>query len=112
MGWLVSVSHGLSASSMLFWVFQRGSRGRFPEQEQKWIPMTTRPMAEEEREYYREWSGIEEAMIFDCPLPDDGQEVLISYILQKLRIQKYINRFTCDMVDSIRRTHECYKIPI
>lgn len=47
--------------------------------ENRWIPMTTRPMAEEEREYYREWSGVEEAMIFDCPLPDDGQEVLVSW---------------------------------
>lgn len=36
MWWLVSVSHGLSASSRLFWVFQHGSRGRFPEQEQEW----------------------------------------------------------------------------
>ena len=44
-----------------------------------WIPMTTRPMTEEEREHYREWSDVDGAMIFDCELPEDGQEVLISY---------------------------------
>lgn len=49
-------------------------------QETKWIPLTKRPMTDEEREeYYREWLDIEGAMIFDCPLPDDGQEVLVSY---------------------------------
>ncbi len=45
----------------------------------KWIPLIKRPMTDEEREYYREWSDIEGAMIFDCPLPEDGQEVLVSY---------------------------------
>lgn len=51
------------------------------EQEPKtgWIPMTTRPMTEEEREHYREWSDVEEYMIFDCELPEDGQEVLVSH---------------------------------
>ena len=47
--------------------------------EPKWIPMTARPMTEEEREHYREWSDVDEAMIFDCELPEDGQEVLVSY---------------------------------
>ena len=44
-----------------------------------WIPMTTRPMTEEEREHYREWFDVDEGMIFDCELPEDGQEVLVSY---------------------------------
>ena len=44
----------------------------------RWIPMTTRSMTEEEREHYREWSDIDGAMIFDCELPEDGQEVLVS----------------------------------
>ena len=43
-----------------------------------WIPMTTRPMTEEERKHYIEWSDVEGAIIFDCELPEDGQEVLIS----------------------------------
>ena len=48
-------------------------------QEQRWIPLTKRPMTDEEQEYYKEWADIEGAMIFDCPLPEDGQEVLVSY---------------------------------
>lgn len=49
------------------------------EQEVRWIPLTKRPMTDEEREYYKEWSDVEGAMIFDCPLPEDGQEVLVSW---------------------------------
>ena len=44
----------------------------------KWIPLIKRPMTEEEREEYEERTGIEETMIFNCPLPEDGQEVLVS----------------------------------
>jgi hypothetical protein len=38
-----------------------------------WIPVKTRPMTEEEEEYYSEYF-----FIYECPLPDDGQEVLIT----------------------------------
>lgn len=47
-------------------------------QEPKWIPLKTRPMTDEESTYYRDWAEYD-AEIFDCPLPDDGQEVLVSY---------------------------------
>lgn len=43
-----------------------------------WIPLKTRPMTDEESTYYRDWAEYG-AEIFDCPLPDDGQEVLISW---------------------------------
>lgn len=43
-----------------------------------WIPLKTRPMTEEECTYYRDLSEYE-AELFDCPLPDDGQEVLVSW---------------------------------
>ena len=49
------------------------------EQEPKWIPLIKRPMTDEEQEYYKEWSDIEGAMMFNCPLPEDGQEVLVSH---------------------------------
>ena len=39
----------------------------------RWIPLTKRPMTKEERE---EYEGI---IILNCPLPEDGQEVLVSY---------------------------------
>lgn len=51
----------------------------YEENKGEWTPLKTRPMTDEEREHYREWSDIEGAMIFDCQLPEDGQEVLISY---------------------------------
>ena len=51
---------------------------------QKWIELTMREMDDDEKERYAEFYSVsdlefvEERMIFDCPLPDDGQEVLIS----------------------------------
>ena len=47
-----------------------------------WIPMTTRPMTEEETEHYFEYTDMridDTYTILDCPLPDDGQEVLVSW---------------------------------
>lgn len=47
----------------------------------KWIRFKTRPMDEEERREYSERFGYEldddEAVIYCCQLPDDGQEVLV-----------------------------------
>ena len=43
-------------------------------QQTRWIPIKTRPMTEEEKEEI----GHEYAFMYDCPLPDDGQEVLIT----------------------------------
>ena len=37
------------------------------EKEKKWIPLI------------KKWSDNEGAMIFNCPLPEDGQEVLVSH---------------------------------
>lgn len=47
--------------------------------EDKWIPLISRPMTEEEREEYKGMAGVTENMILNCPLPDDGEEVLVSY---------------------------------
>lgn len=52
----------------------------------EWIPVTYRPMTEEEeKELCVKW-GIKEGSlekwekrVFTCPLPDDGQEILISH---------------------------------
>lgn len=43
-----------------------------------WIPVKTRPMTEEEKEYYSEYYFEGNGIIYECPLPDDGQEVLIT----------------------------------
>ena len=39
----------------------------------KWIPFTRRPMTEEEQEDYPNCT-----FMFDCDLPEDGEEILIS----------------------------------
>ena len=47
----------------------------------KWILFETRPMDEEERQYYSEHYGYDlddnEAVIYCCQLPEHGQEVLV-----------------------------------
>jgi len=51
--------------------------------EPKWIPITSRPMDEEERIEWSEKLGYDianddgEALIYTSQLPDDGQEVLV-----------------------------------
>lgn len=40
----------------------------------QWIPFKLRPLTEEEREEHPEWDCI-----LDCKLPDDGQEILVTY---------------------------------
>ena len=49
--------------------------------EQQWIPVKTRPMTEEERRYYAESLGWDmtddEAVTFDCKMPEDGQEIWV-----------------------------------
>lgn len=39
-----------------------------------WIPIKTRAMTKEECEEYE----VDDGYIYDCPLPDNGDEVLIS----------------------------------
>lgn len=44
----------------------------------RWIPIKTRPLTEEEKEYYAQHGAYYFDSIFDCHLPEDGQEVLIT----------------------------------
>lgn len=43
----------------------------------KWHKVTTRPLTKEEKDYYNE-IGIEAEEIFNCEMPDDGQEILVA----------------------------------
>ena len=49
---------------------------------QQWIPVKTRPMTQEEREYYETVWGVvlddEEAVLFDCPMPEDKQTIWVT----------------------------------
>lgn len=49
----------------------------------QWIPIIYRPLTEKERIAFAEHYGVEycdtsEEKAFDCPMPEDGQEILIS----------------------------------
>lgn len=61
----------------------------------QWIPVTYRPMTEEEEKKLCEELGIKEGSledwekrVFTCHLPDDGQEILVSY-------DKYVQEDIC-----------------
>lgn len=43
-----------------------------------WHKITTRPPTEEELEEFKEIYSEDIPYLFDCPLPDDGQEILIA----------------------------------
>ena len=48
----------------------------------RWIPIKYRPMTEEEKEYWKEhydfdFSDGYDGTMFDCPMPDDGEEVWV-----------------------------------
>lgn len=50
------------------------------EPDSQWIPFKTRPMSDEEREYYSEMTGFDmsdDAVMYCSELPEDGQEVLV-----------------------------------
>lgn len=44
---------------------------------EKWIKIETRPMTEEEYEHFEFDCPIEDAFVYECTLPEDGQEVLV-----------------------------------
>lgn len=67
------------------------------EQESKWIPIKTRPLTKEEKEDFAEQGYSEDsiAFMYDCPLPDDGQEVLVTIWGGDLRIDTFCRDDGC-----------------
>lgn len=63
-----------------------------------WIPIKTRPMTEEEKEEI----GHEYAFMYDCPLPDDGQEVLITDCFGNVEIDTF-----CEDVEGVYFENNC-----
>lgn len=59
--------------------------------EQRWIPFTTRPLTEEEKEMYSEWDSI-----LDGKLPDDGQRILVSVSVHGHEHVQYDEFYTDD----------------
>jgi hypothetical protein len=46
----------------------------------KWIPTKTRPLTKEEKEHYADLGYSEDSIdfMYDCPLPHDAEEVLVT----------------------------------
>ena len=63
-----------------------------PTVEPKWIPIKYRPMDEEEKQYWSEYMGADDEMeMFDCPMPEDGQEILVTFK------SGYVNMDICEI---------------
>lgn len=75
----------------------------------RWIPITSRHMTEEEKKDFAERTGYDEKDfddILSCPLPEDGETVLITDRLGNVEIDTFINdcdgcyfECNCDMED-------------
>ena len=75
----------------------------------RWIPITSRPMTEEEKKAFAERTGYDEKDfddILSCPLPEDGETVLITDRLGNVEVDIFINdcdgcyfECNCDMED-------------
>ena len=65
------------------------------EAEPKWIPITSRPMDDEERIEWSEKLGYDieydDAIIYTSQLPDDGEEVLTCNLYGDIRIDTFVN---------------------
>lgn len=60
-------------------ILQRAIKALPPVQpKSRWIPVTTRPLTEEEKQEIEEQGERYCRFMYDCELPDDGQEVLIT----------------------------------
>ena len=61
----------------------------------KWIMIESRPMDEEERQYYSEHYGYDlddhEAVIYCCQLPEHGQEVLVCNMYGNIWLDTFDN---------------------
>lgn len=61
----------------------------------QWIPITTRPMNEEERLEWAEENGFiledDDAWVYNSQLPDNGQEVLVCGRYGAVWIDKFMN---------------------
>lgn len=68
------------------------------EKPNKWIPIKTRPLTNKEKEEYADFGYSEDSIdsMYDCPLPEDGEEVLI------------ITRYDEVTIDTFYRDEGCY----
>lgn len=51
-----------------------------------WIPFTQREMTEEEKES----CGVEEGYMLDCPLPEEDEEILVTYANETVDVDTFM----------------------
>lgn len=63
----------------------------------RWIPIKTRSLTEKEKEDFAEQGYSEDSISFmyDCPLPEDGQEVLITTSCGDVRLDTFCRDDGC-----------------
>lgn len=63
----------------------------------RWIPIKIRPLTEEEKEHYISigWSEDSLEFIYNRPLPDDGQEVLITDSMGNVELDTFYSDDGC-----------------
>lgn len=76
----VNLTDGAKQLKDAMWAgYRKGKADAQPEQQ--WIPIKTRPMTDEERDYWSEHYGYdieyEDAVMFDCKMPEDKQPVWV-----------------------------------
>ena len=67
------------------------------EQEPKWIPIKTRPLTNKEKEEYADLGYSEDSIdsMYDCPLPEDGKEVLITTLFDEVTTDTFYHDEGC-----------------
>ena len=67
------------------------------EQEPKWIPIKKRPLTHKEKEEFADLGYSEDSITFmyDCPLPEDGEEVLITALYDKVKTDTFCRDEGC-----------------
>lgn len=67
------------------------------EQKPKWIPIKIRPLTNKEKEEYADLGYSEDSInfMYDCPLPEDGEEVLITTRYDEVRTDTFYRDDGC-----------------
>ena len=75
--------------------YREGYKDAQKQKSGKWIALVARPMTNEEREYYSEQLDYcdGDAAIYNCPLPEEGQEVLITTCTGGVLIDTFFNDY-------------------
>lgn len=81
-----------------FWIHRNQAVEAWNRRASGWIHIKTRPLTEEEKKEYPDWSYI-----LDCELPDDGQRILIHCVYndhESVQLDEYYDDCGMSYLDS------------